>query len=276
MNGVVWENLERMHLKRWLTALVAIPLLVFMIGFGPRWLFYLFLYLISLLSLEEFYAITSPDLPKIIKITSFLVAFLLFQIIYLHKILLAPAILTLWVFIPMVWYMLNPSTKQQAVTSEIGMAAMGPFYLVIPLAMLILIDIMPNGKIWIAFLLVVIFATDTGGFYFGRFFGKHKLYKAISPKKTWEGAVGSLISSLMFGNIFLKITHIDTFNPKTFALILSLSVISQIGDLSESMLKRNHGIKDSGTILPGHGGILDRIDGLIFSIPILYIYLNLR
>ncbi len=265
-----------MHLKRWLTALVAIPLLVFMIGFGPRWLFYLFLYLISLLSLEEFYAITSPDLPKIIKITSFLVAFLLFQIIYLHKILLAPAILTLWVFIPMVWYMLNPSTKQQAVTSEIGMAAMGPFYLVIPLAMLILIDIMPNGKIWIAFLLVVIFATDTGGFYFGRFFGKHKLYKAISPKKTWEGAVGSLISSLMFGNIFLKITHIDTFNPKTFALILSLSVISQIGDLSESMLKRNHGIKDSGTILPGHGGILDRIDGLIFSIPILYIYLNLR
>jgi phosphatidate cytidylyltransferase len=132
----------------------------------------------------------------------------------------------------------------------------------------------PKGSIWIFFLLAVIFASDTGAFYAGKFFGKHKLYEAISPGKTWEGAIGGLLSSLIIAFFFLKIIPLHRLDINILILAASLSVAGQIGDLSESMLKRNYGVKDSGHILPGHGGILDRIDGLLFCIPVLYVYLS--
>jgi len=153
-------------------------------------------------------------------------------------------------------------------------ALLGPVYIALPLGMLILIDIMvPKGSMWIFFLLAVIFSTDTGAFYFGRFFGKHKLYIEVSPKKTWEGAVGGLLSGIVVAMIFVVMTNVHEPDISILILIILLSVVSQIGDLVESTFKRSYGIKDSGSILPGHGGILDRIDGLLFAIPVLYIYL---
>jgi phosphatidate cytidylyltransferase len=140
--------------------------------------------------------------------------------------------------------------------------------------MLLMIHLRHDGKIWIFFLLSVIFASDTGAFYFGKFLGKHKLYAAISPNKTWEGAVGGLLSSIIVALLFLRILKFHQFSLTIVILALALSIAGQTGDLAESMLKRNHGIKDSGKILPGHGGILDRIDGLLFSIPILYVFLT--
>jgi phosphatidate cytidylyltransferase len=124
------------------------------------------------------------------------------------------------------------------------------------------------------FLLVVIFASDTGAFYFGRFFGRHKLHERISPGKTWEGAIGGLLSSIFVSFAFFKAIPFNRVDLKIVLLAASLCVAGQVGDLAESMLKRNHGVKDSGRILPGHGGILDRIDGLLFSTPLLYIYLS--
>jgi len=121
----------------------------------------------------------------------------------------------------------------------------------------------------------VIFASDTGAFYFGRLFGAHKLYEAISPGKTWEGAVGGLFSSVIAAALFLRLVRLQPLNLEVLILAFVLSVSGQVGDLTESMLKRNHGVKDSGHLLPGHGGILDRIDGLLFAIPILYVYLYL-
>ena len=137
-----------------------------------------------------------------------------------------------------------------------------------------MIDLQPNGRLWIFFLLVVSFVNDTGAFYFGRLFGKHKLYEAISPGKTWEGAVGGLVCTVIAALWFLQILRLHPINIGMVALIVFLSFASQLGDLAESMLKRNHGVKDSGGILPGHGGLLDRIDGLLFSIPVLYLFLN--
>jgi phosphatidate cytidylyltransferase len=139
--------------------------------------------------------------------------------------------------------------------------------------MLILIDMRPGGYIWVFFLLIVVFTNDTGAFYSGRLFGKHKLYEAVSPNKTWEGSIGGLISSFVVAPIFLSFFRIQEFNLAILILVLLISVMGQIGDLVESMLKRTYGIKDSGKILPGHGGILDRIDALLFAIPVLYIYL---
>jgi phosphatidate cytidylyltransferase len=133
---------------------------------------------------------------------------------------------------------------------------------------------LPNGSYWIFFLLIVTFANDTGAFYFGKSMGRHKLYEAVSPNKTWEGAIGGLLSSLIIAFIFLRIFQLHKLSIYIFILVLIMSIASQLGDLCESMIKRIQGIKDSGNLLPGHGGMLDRIDGLLFSIPVLYFYLN--
>jgi phosphatidate cytidylyltransferase len=179
------------------------------------------------------------------------------------------------IFIPLVFYLFSHPTPDQQWTNDIGKTVLGPIYIGLPLSMIVCIDLYPkgDGKMWLFFLLVVIFASDTGAYYAGRYFGRHKLYEAISPNKTWEGAIGGLLLSLILSTLFLRIFPFHSLGLETIFLIIALSISGQIGDLVESMLKRNHGAKDSGAILPGHGGILDRIDGLLFAIPVLYLYL---
>ena len=264
-----------MHFKRWLTGIIAVPILVFLITCQFRLPFYILLYLASLFGLIEFYRITVPDLPRFVRGASYALMFLLFAVIFERQILLVPAVIVLWAFVPMAYYMFTHPSPNRQWTSDIGKAVFGPLYVGIPLTMLLHIDrYYPKGSIWIFFLLTVIFASDTGAFYAGKFFGKHKLYEAISPGKTWEGAIGGLLSSLIIAFFFLKIIALHGLDIVILIMTASLSVAGQIGDLSESMLKRNFGVKDSGHILPGHGGILDRIDGLLFGIPVLYGYLS--
>jgi len=265
-----------MHLKRWITALIAIPILVYIIGFGPRWLFHALLCSAAITAFIEFYRITGADGSKFILYGNSFLIFLLFTAIYLRQVLFVPIITALWVFLPMGCLMMHKPNPGKELTAEMGLAVFGPVYIALPLAMLALIDFRPNGKIWVFFLLAVIFAGDTGAFYFGRQFGKHKLHKVVSPGKSWEGAAGGLICSAGAGILFLLVFRLHPLETAIIILILLLSVMGQIGDLSESLLKRNHGIKDSGGILPGHGGILDRIDGLLFAIPVLFGYLLLQ
>ena len=264
-----------MHLKRWLTALIAIPILVYVIGFGPRWLFHSLLCAAAIVSFTEFSGITGGRGSKVILCGNSFLIFLLFAVIYARQVLFVPIIIVLWVFLPMVWLMMHKPTPGKELTAEIARAVFGSVYVALPLAMLSLIDFRPKGSIWVFFLLSVIFASDTGAFYFGRQFGKHKLHKAVSPGKSWEGAMGGLVSSVAVAVFFLLVSRLHSLDAGIIILTLLLSAMGQIGDLSESLLKRNHGIKDSGSILPGHGGILDRIDGLLFAIPILFGYLLL-
>ena len=120
----------------------------------------------------------------------------------------------------------------------------------------------------IIFLLLICILTDTGGFVFGKLIGGKKLTK-ISPNKTYSGMVGSFLFSLIFGYLFFYYQQkFLEFNINVLILIVLVSFISQIGDLMISFFKRKAKIKDTGTILPGHGGILDRIDGIIFALPI--------
>lgn len=265
-----------MHLKRWLTGVISLPILIFLIGFAPRWIFYLFVYGVTITGLIEFYRITAAHLPHHVSWTIAILILLLFVALYFRQALVVPFIIILWAFLPMVLYMLTPRTPRQQWTTEISIALLGPVYVGLPLALLMMIDQYPrgNGNMWIFFLLVVIFAADTGAFYCGRIFGRHKLHKRISPGKTWEGAIGGLLGSLFAGLLFLHIVSLHKLDLGILILVVILSIAGQIGDLSESMLKRNHGAKDSGHILPGHGGILDRIDGLLFAIPVLYLYLS--
>lgn len=267
-----------MHLRRWLTAIIAVPVLIFLVGFGPRWILYLLFYLVSLVGLYEFYGLVSPGLPKVIQGAGYLLIFLLFLIMYRGQLLYALAVISFLTILPMTFYLFIPPSTGRDRTSELGKAVMGPVYVGLPLAMLLPIDRYylihyHTQGIWIFFLLAVTFANDTGAFYFGKIFGKHRLYESVSPKKTWEGAAGGLISGLIAGLLFIFLLRPYPVNPVAVGLILALCISGQIGDLSESMLKREHGAKDSGGILPGHGGILDRIDSILFSVPILYLFL---
>lgn len=126
------------------------------------------------------------------------------------------------------------------------------------------------GPWWLLAGLVLVWATDTGAYFAGRAFGKRFLAKSISPKKTWEGAIGGLITAIIVG--FLFYAFVPEFEAISFFVwlytMIAVVCFSIIGDLFESMLKRVAGVKDSGTLLPGHGGLLDRIDGLLAAMPV--------
>jgi phosphatidate cytidylyltransferase len=246
-----------------------------LIGPGPRWLFYSLLLLASLVGLLEFYKVTSPDLPQAVRWCNGFLTAGLFATLWQRQVLLAFPLIVLWALAPMVFFMLGRTAPKKEWTSEIAKATLGPVYVVLPLALLVMIDLLPTGNLWIFYLLTVVFTTDTGAFYFGRLFGKHRLHEAISPNKTWEGALGGLMTAIIAALFFLKLTGLHRLDGSILVLTPIMSIAGQVGDLLESMLKRNHGIKDSGLILPGHGGLLDRIDGLLFAIPVLFIYLSL-
>ena len=123
-------------------------------------------------------------------------------------------------------------------------------------------------------MLTVIFANDTGAYYAGRLLGKHKLHPSVSPNKTWEGTIGGIALSLIASYLFVFLFPLFKTDLQRIGLTVTIAVLGQIGDLTESMLRRNYGCKDTGKILPGHGGVLDRIDGLLFGIPVLYVYLT--
>jgi phosphatidate cytidylyltransferase len=268
------EHGNRMHFKRWITGIgIGAPLLLLLVWPHHRWPFYTILYVAAVAGLREFYALTSK-LPPFVRISGYTLTLLLFLAISLRQLLLAPVIIALWVLVPMAYYVLTPPPNPQK-TSDLGKATAGQLYVSLPLAILVWIDLLPKGNWWILFLLVVVFANDTGAFYLGRFFGKHKLYSAVSPNKTWEGAFGGLLSGLLAGLLYVNATGLHPVDIRIVVLLCVMSAVGQLGDLAESMLKRNHSKKDSGEILPGHGGILDRIDGVLFSIPVLFSYVYL-
>ena len=129
------------------------------------------------------------------------------------------------------------------------------------------------GLYFFLFILIICISTDVGGYIFGKMFKGPKLTK-ISPNKTYTGVLGSFLLSLLSGLFFIKYTqinYIDEISIKIFFAMILISLISQIGDLIISYFKRKADLKDTGKILPGHGGLLDRIDGLIFVMPMIYI-----
>lgn len=176
----------------------------------------------------------------------FSIVYLLFSILILHK-----------------FEDLNELNLFQA-KSVLGFFYMG----LLPSFMIRLLDI-PNGMIWFTALLSIVFAGDIGAYLTGMLFGKRKIMPLISPKKTVEGSIGGIIFSLIAGLIFALnfLTHINL--ASLLLLAFSTSVVAQFGDFFESVLKRVAEVKDSGKIMPGHGGVLDRVDGVLFGAPII-------
>ncbi len=148
----------------------------------------------------------------------------------------------------------------------------GIIYIPVFLSFLVFIRNSPNGALWIIWLWLVIGASDTGAYYCGTYFGKRPLAPKISPNKTMEGSAGGLAAAVIAGSIFGLIFIPDISFVLLFLFAFTASAAGQMGDLFESALKRAGCIKDSGVILPGHGGLLDRIDGLIFAAPIAFLF----
>jgi phosphatidate cytidylyltransferase len=136
----------------------------------------------------------------------------------------------------------------------------------------ILVRNLPNGLVWTAIALVTVWATDTGAYFVGTRIGRHGFFTSISPKKTWEGAIGgtvlAVLTMLVLGTLFAGLEPLQS-----LVFGLGISVAGTFGDLAESLMKRQTGVKDSGNILPGHGGLLDRIDSLLFAAVFAYYFL---
>lgn len=141
-------------------------------------------------------------------------------------------------------------------------AVAGPFYAGLPAVALAAVRAAPNGLWLVVFLFAVVWATDIAAYFSGRAIGGPKLWPAVSPKKTWSGAIGGLIAGALAGVVVAHFAGAPRLLP-VFLVGIVLSIASQGGDLFESSLKRRFGVKDSGWIIPGHGGLLDRVDGLV-------------
>lgn len=148
---------------------------------------------------------------------------------------------------------------------NIGTSLFGVLYIAIPLSMML--DILDIGRMWLVYLLVVTKVTDMAAYFVGRGFGKHKLAPALSPGKTIEGSVAGLVAAVALSALFSLFKFITL--EQSLYLGLALGILGQIGDLAESLLKRQVGVKDSNR-LPGLGGILDMVDSLLFTTPVLY------
>jgi len=161
-------------------------------------------------------------------------------------------------------------SKNKFTFDDAGFMAISAFY--VGLGFFYLIEARMLGLDYLLFIFFVIWATDSGAYFVGRSIGKRKLWPVISPNKTIEGAVGGIVIAIVVAIVFQLISPFEGYSLIQMIFIaLLISVAGQIGDLVESAFKRHYGVKDSGKIMPGHGGVLDRLDSMIFVLPFLHI-----
>ena len=227
---------------------------------------------VALASLHEFYRMMRPPVQKGLMFITYLLSVSLFSSLIFGD-LFYVAILPLFFMIPLAYILFSSGRDNPMKGDGVGLTIVGPFYVCLPLILLVLMARLPQGKLWILYLLSVVFAGDTASFYVGRRFGKHGLIH-VSPGKTWEGTVGGLLANTAIAGIFGSLFFPSLSLVSIMVLAICIGISGQIGDLVESLFKRRSDLKDSGSLLPGHGGFLDRIDSLLFAIPVLYLYLG--
>lgn len=176
------------------------------------------------------------------------------------------------VFLAVAVYLLFSIREIRQSAAEAALFWFGFAYVPLLLSHLVLLRSLPGGIDWVFLLLLIVMSGDTAALYVGSSIGKRKLYPIVSPNKSIEGAVGGLVGSLA-GTFIAKFTFFPELTGiDCMVTALAVGTCGQVGDLFESLLKRSFGVKDSGTIIPGHGGILDRLDSILFAAPALYYY----
>jgi phosphatidate cytidylyltransferase len=266
--------------QRIITALCGIPVLVAFIWYDtPRFpLLILLIAGFAALGAIEFYRLAALSGAR--PLTVFGVVWCLLFIVGAHLDAnydvdyLIPSLLASAIILPLVWFLLF-SSQRSFVNWSWTLA--GTLYLGWMLGYYVALREHDQGKEWVILVIFSVFACDTVAFFVGRAWGKHRMAPTISPRKTWEGAVGGFLAAIAAAAIIYALLNVADFSlPTGYAQVVFLGclvgVVAQLGDLLESMLKRRAGVKDSGTLLPGHGGILDRIDSLVITGAIIYYY----
>lgn len=259
---------------RLLTAAVAGPLILLLLYRGPEWGWCLFIGAATVVGAVELFAMTHPnDRPS--RAVLVIVTLALEAVVYLYT-KDARVLLAAFVAVPFlaVFLVLLRLGDVQTAALRVMSATFGPVWFGGAMATLMMLrrEGGADGPGFVVLALMLSWLSDTGAYFAGRFLGKHKLYEAVSPKKTVEGAIGGLfggvVGSLLASFFYLKSLPIS----HGVALAIVGGGLGQAGDLGESLLKRSFGVKDSGGIVPGHGGILDRVDALLVTSVACYFY----
>lgn len=253
--------------QRVITAVIGLPLLLALIWFGNPW-FFLAVAIIAILGSLEFYRITISHAMQPVIYFAIAITVLLIISPYYPNFITKPLILTLAIIISLIWHLFLP--KKGGVFHNWAWIVAGILYLGWMLSYWSELRNLEHGREWTYWSMITIMISDTSAFFVGRAWGKHHLAPATSPKKTWEGAIGGAVASIIVSIVLGIVLSL----PLTYwQLALSgciISIVAQLGDLVESLLKRTRGVKDSGNLVPGHGGILDRIDSFIFVGALVY------
>lgn len=274
--------------KRILTAIVGIPILILVLIKGG-YLMLILVTFVTIVGLWEFFRIMEMRGYKPVKIPGYLSGiFIIFSAYFLWNYSIVLSVVLLFIL----FVGLFEKDNKHALSGT-GISIFGVFYIAgllsFAVKLRIIGELLPNvyksvihlDVLWgadrigiyaVFFPIAVIFVSDTGAYFIGKAFGKRRVAPNISPKKSWEGVVGGLIASLIAGYVIWKIAP-DVCQLK-HVLILSviLSLAGLAGDLVESRIKRDANVKDSGSIFPGHGGVMDRVDALLFGLPVAYLY----
>jgi phosphatidate cytidylyltransferase len=260
-------------LVRIATALVMLPIVVFLLIKGGYWSAGL-LGWASAVCAGEYYVITQKKLSPVAIVGIAIAAALPFYFVWKPE---AAGTLAFWsvaAFFFLAWgYHLIRGPLPQAPTMVAHLIT-GLLYGGIGMAALAALRIVHHGLEWVICALIITWLNDTSAYFAGRFLGKRKLYPEVSPNKTWEGFFGGMAGSV--GGMFLaKVIFFPSLTPLDCVIVgLAGGVLGPMGDLCESMLKRAYQVKDSGKAIPGHGGLLDRIDALIFNAPMVFVYVQ--
>jgi phosphatidate cytidylyltransferase len=290
-------------IKRIATAAVLIPVVLLLVLKAPLYVLAIVSGAVALLAIAEFLKLVTsygvlPMGPATYAFGAIFFAYVIFAssnrtpedatTAILYGIAVAAA-LAPFVFLTVAMRRDNLATGYPAAAASVF--AFG--YIAIPIALLVEIRQQPAGAIWTIYTLLAVWSGDIFAYFVGKSLGRHCMTPEISPKKTWEGAVASILASVLIGTLWiqhapgissalLRIGLIDRRDgmfgleqPQLWPIILLSAVVNiaaQFGDLVESLIKRGAGVKDSGTILPGHGGMLDRIDAMLFAVPVVWAY----
>jgi phosphatidate cytidylyltransferase len=292
-------------IKRVATAVVLIPLVLLLVLKAPLYVLALVAGAVALLAIAEFLKLVTPYGAQPLTLATYVFVALFFVFVIVASTNRTPLVETTAMvygatlaaaLAPFIFLTVAMRMRRADLTSGYPAAAAAVFaftYIAIPMALLVGIRQQPAGAIWTIYTLLAVWAGDIFAYFVGKFLGRHHMSPHISPQKTWEGAAASIVASVIVGTLWIQhapgisssllraglIERPDGMwgleQPPLWPIILLSAVVNiaaQLGDLVESLIKRGAGVKDSGTILPGHGGMLDRIDAMLFAVPVVWAY----
>jgi phosphatidate cytidylyltransferase len=260
-------------MKRLLTAAIAAPLAIAALFFLPHWGWFALIAVIVDWAAFEYVQIVRPRAPHaplsllvvLVPVAAAALSFALLETVGLFQMRLLLLAAALLISVGLGTLLLLARTPLEETLPALGILGFGLPYFALPIASIHRLKLIDP---WLVFLLMaIVWLGDTAAFYVGSKLGRHKMAPVISPKKSWEGAAAGFAVSLAAAAVWAWV-RLGRIEPGFLLVAAATAAMAQIGDLVESMIKRGAGVKDSGSVLPGHGGLLDRMDAMLFAAPV--------